>query len=145
MSTAQTWTNRIWMNFVALFGVRPSPAESADLLARAPLQIQLQQFLQIRASRMRSVKTFPIMMEAIGENGFLFKTQELSIQEGENLQFEALLRGVGLVKLSGKVEWLLRGSIGYSGEMRMELQGESQIQWARFVRLQSQGLRGSTV
>lgn len=133
------------MNLATLFGVRPAPAASVGQEAPAPLQIQLAQFLQVRAARPRSVKTFPVMMEAISENGFLFKTQELSVKEGETLHFEALLRGVGLVKLSGKIEWLLRGSIGYSGEMRLALEGESESQWARFVGLQSKGLRGSTV
>ena len=145
MSTAATWTGRVWAGIVSLFQARSAGVVAVPVRKVEPVQIRLRELVQVRASRPRSSNTFPVMLEAISERGFLFKTQSSKLAQGEVLVFDALLRGVGLVKLTGAVAWLLRGSVGFSGEIRLQEGGESSAAWLRYVELQSKGLRGSII
>jgi hypothetical protein len=142
MSAAYT-LSRIWAGILSFFRARPSVEEQPR--AAEPTVIPLRELVLVRASRPRSQKTFPLMLEGVSARSFYFKTQNLTLAEGDSLDFDALLRGVGPVKLSGKIAWLLTSSLGYSGEVLLEdsdpAVGEA---WARYVELQRRGSRGKT-
>lgn len=120
---------------------RAQSASSGEVEPSLPPAFPLSKIQVVMARRNGSMIPVHLMVDGISSEHLLFKTAS-RLRQGELLQLETLLTGVGSVSLHGKVEWLLNSRAGFSGQITLDLKPEEQEKINRFIALQRQGSRG---
>ena len=119
-----------------------------ELPAPAPVQlapakpVQLARMLVLTTTRRgpRESSPFQMMATGMGENFIQFRSN-FPVRQGEQLGVEFLLAGLGAVKATAQVEWVLSSSGSCKGELAIQVTPELQPLVAEFCRRQREGRR----
>jgi len=94
----------------------------------------------IAAPRWASEETVHLMVDAMGPDSLIFKTSG-RLHERQTLDLETLLDGLGTLRVTGVVDWLLMSPAGLRGEIRLEASLEQQAWIETFLIRQEQRVR----
>jgi hypothetical protein len=95
----------------------------------------------VMARRPSAVIPIRLMVDGMSPDLLLFKTAA-RLREGDLLELEGLLTGVGPVQLSGVVDWMLQSNGGFTGQIALKLEPDQREKVQRFLILQRQRSRG---
>lgn len=131
MARVQAWFASIW--------TQKSPEVAAP--GEAPM-LRLQRILVGIATPVgRRSSGLQLMIDSLNREQLTCKSREL-LAEGDELELQLLLTGVGPVSLTVVVEWVLLSSYGHSAGLRVVPNAAAQQALEHFVALQQAGLRG---
>ena len=126
---------------------RRTPTPGLGVVDR--IDVKLSNPVRLPAQRTDKTPSFFIMMERASSEGLSFRTQE-SVQPGDVLEIEALLPGLGNLRLVGQITSVTAG-LGYSGSLELTSSPQILEKWRSYVgqvrlgRRASQGVPGSAL
>lgn len=94
----------------------------------------------IASPRWASEESLHLMVDAMGPDSLIFKTNG-RLHERQTLDLETLLDGLGPLRVTGVVDWLLMSPVGLRGEIRLEADLEQQAWIETFLIRQEQRVR----
>ncbi len=116
---------------------REKSPEAVQPAGPRPLR-QLQ--IVIASPRWASDETLHLMVDAMGPDSLIFKTSG-RLHERQTVDLETLLDGLGTLRVTGVVDWLLMSPAGLRGEIRLESDLEQQAWIETFLIRQEQRVR----
>jgi hypothetical protein len=122
-------------------GVAERPTRDPNPSHEEPL-LKLPRLIVAIATRDgRSGGGVQLMVDSLNLEHITCKSREF-LEEGNRYELALLLQGVGHVKVTAEVDWVLLSSYGHSAGLRLVHSEETRDQIGKYVRLIQEGARG---